>query len=107
MAVNDRTAYYRQLAERWSTATGSPSRQTFDGCVCSWLMSTVSKKLIGTKLSFQMNYTSICGIMMAAFVLDDMSVNAAFQSALSNDIVAYHAHTIPEATIVSRTTYPE
>ncbi|GFU65193.1 transposable element Tcb2 transposase [Trichonephila clavipes] len=28
--------------------------------------------------------------MMAAFVLDAMSVNAAFQNVLSNDIVAYH-----------------
>ncbi|GFV53333.1 transposable element Tcb2 transposase [Trichonephila clavipes] len=30
----------------------------------------------------------ICGTMMAAFVLDAMPVNAAFQSALLNEIVA-------------------
>ena len=47
-------------------------------------------KLIGTKLSFQMNHTLICGTMMAVFVLDAMTVNTAFQSALSNDIVAKH-----------------
>ncbi|GFU04638.1 hypothetical protein TNCV_4377181 [Trichonephila clavipes] len=47
-------------------------------------------KLISTKLSFEMNHASICGTMMAAFVLDAMPVNVAFQSALSNDIVALH-----------------
>ncbi|GFX42084.1 hypothetical protein TNCV_2134991 [Trichonephila clavipes] len=34
------------------------------------------------------NHASICGTMMAAFVLEAMPVNAAFQSALSNDTVA-------------------
>ncbi|GFT77522.1 uncharacterized protein TNCV_304461 [Trichonephila clavipes] len=63
--VNDRPAYSRQLAARWSTAMGIlmstssicecllhrklharlhlcriPSRQTIDGCVCNRLMST-------------------------------------------------------------------
>ncbi|GFS96691.1 uncharacterized protein TNCV_4754041 [Trichonephila clavipes] len=113
MAVNDRTASSRQLAARWSTATGVlmaassirrrllhrglcarvslyrlPSRQTIDGCVCNGLMSTESGKLMGTKLSFQMNHAAIWGILMAAFVLDAMPVKAAFQRALSNDIVA-------------------
>ncbi|GFV32284.1 transposable element Tcb2 transposase [Trichonephila clavipes] len=60
--------------------TGSPSWQTIDGCVCNGLMSTESGKLISTKLSFQMNHASICGTMMAAFVLDAIQVNAAFQS---------------------------
>ena len=54
------------------------------------LMSTEPGKLIGTKLPFQMNHASVCGTMMAAFVLDTMLVNAASQSALSNDIVAEH-----------------
>ncbi|GFW56461.1 transposable element Tcb2 transposase [Trichonephila clavipes] len=62
-----------------------PSRQTINDCVCNGLMSTKPGKLIGTKLSFQMNSASICGTMMAAFVLDAMLVNAAFPSALSND----------------------
>ena len=53
-------------------------------------MSTELGKLIGAKLSFQMNHARICGTMMAAFVLDAIPVNAAFQSALSNDIVAKH-----------------
>ncbi|GFV52940.1 transposable element Tcb2 transposase [Trichonephila clavipes] len=66
------------------------SGQNIDGCDCNGLMSTEPGKLIGTKLSFQMNHASICGTMMAAFVLDAMLVNAAFQSALSNDIVALH-----------------
>ncbi|GFS68696.1 uncharacterized protein TNCV_1959011 [Trichonephila clavipes] len=60
---------------------GSPSPQTMDDCICNGLMSTETGKLIGTKLSFQMNHTSIRGTMMAAFVLDAMPVNTAFQSA--------------------------
>ncbi|GFV02537.1 uncharacterized protein TNCV_5017051 [Trichonephila clavipes] len=68
--------------------TGPPSRQTIDGCVCNMLMSPEPDKQIGTKLSFQMNHDSIYGSMMVAFVLDTMPLNAAFQSALSNDIVA-------------------
>ncbi|GFU38061.1 HTH_Tnp_Tc3_2 domain-containing protein [Trichonephila clavipes] len=112
MARNDRTASSRQLAVRWSTAIcvlmsdssirrcllprglrarvpfiGSPSWQTFNGCVCNGLMRIELGKLIGTKLSFQMNHASICGTMMAAFVLDAMPVKAIFQSALLNDIV--------------------
>ena len=51
-------------------------------------MSTELDKLIGTKLSFQMNHASICGTMNPTFVLDSKLVNAAFQSALSNEIVA-------------------
>ncbi|GFT13489.1 HTH_Tnp_Tc3_2 domain-containing protein [Trichonephila clavipes] len=113
MVVNDRTASSRHLAACWSTATGvlmsassihrcllhvdcvqgclyteSPSRQTINGCICNVLMSIELDKLIGTKLSFQMNHASICGTIMAAFVLDAMPVNAAFHSAVSNDIVA-------------------
>ncbi|GFY24917.1 transposable element Tcb2 transposase [Trichonephila clavipes] len=103
----------KKLATLWSTATGVlmpaesirqrlqlrglrarvslysiPSRQTIDGCVCNGLLSTEPGKRIGTKLSFQMNHASICGALLAAFVLGTMPVNAAFQSALSNDIVA-------------------
>ncbi|GFS69224.1 hypothetical protein TNCV_4010631 [Trichonephila clavipes] len=36
-----------------------------------------------------MNHASICGTMMAAFMLVAMLVNAASQSALSNDVVTY------------------
>ena len=57
-------------------------------CVYSGLMSTEPGKLIGTKLSFQMNHASIYGTIMAAFVLEAMPVNAAFQRALSYNIVA-------------------
>ncbi|GFT03327.1 uncharacterized protein TNCV_2985021 [Trichonephila clavipes] len=53
-------------------------------------MSTDPGKLIGTKLSFQMNHASICRTMMAVFVSDAMPMNATFQSALSKDIVAQH-----------------
>ena len=70
--------------------TGYRSRQTVDGCVCNGLMSTELDKLIITKLSFMMNSAPISGTMIALFVLDTMPVNAAFQSALSNDIVAEH-----------------
>ncbi|GFX10437.1 uncharacterized protein TNCV_1868321 [Trichonephila clavipes] len=52
--------------------TGSPLRQTIDGCVCNGLKSTEPGKLIGTKLFFQMNHASICGNMRAAVVLDVM-----------------------------------
>ncbi|GFV74490.1 hypothetical protein TNCV_5129321 [Trichonephila clavipes] len=60
MAVNDRTTFSRPLAARWSTATGSPSQQTIDGCVCIGLISTELGKMIGAKLSFQLNHASIC-----------------------------------------------
>ena len=53
-------------------------------------MSAEPGKLISIKLSFQMNHASVCGIMMGTFEQDDMPVNAAFQRALSNDIVAEH-----------------
>ncbi|GFU87451.1 uncharacterized protein TNCV_2445851 [Trichonephila clavipes] len=75
-------------SKNWQRTTEeSPSRQTIDGCVCSGLMSTEPGKLIGTKLSFQMNHASLCGTMMAVFELNAMPVNAVFQSALSNVIV--------------------
>ena len=45
-------------------------------------MSSKPGQLIDIKLSFQMNPASICRTMML--------LNAAFQSALSNDIVAEH-----------------
>ena len=69
----------------------NPLQKTIDGCVCNGLMSTDPGKLIGPKLSFRMNHASICETMMAAFVLDSMPLNAAFQSTLSNDIVAEHS----------------
>ncbi|GFV87082.1 HTH_Tnp_Tc3_2 domain-containing protein [Trichonephila clavipes] len=112
MAVNDRTASSRQLAAHWCTATDVlmsassihrrllhrrlrakmplyriPSRSTIDGCVCNRLMGPEPDRLIGTK-SFHMNPVPICGTMIAAFVLDAMTVNAAFQNALSYDTVA-------------------
>ncbi|GFV93763.1 uncharacterized protein TNCV_366641 [Trichonephila clavipes] len=109
IAVNGRTASSRQLAARWSTATGvlhqfvdvcctmdcvqgclytgHHSGRTIDRCVYNGLMNTEPlAKLVGTKLSFQGNHTSICGTMMAVFVA--MPMNAAFLSALSNDILA-------------------
>ena len=76
-------------AASW-TACKVPSWQTTDGGVCSRLMSTEPGKLIGTKLSFQMNHVSICWTMMAVFVLDAMPENSAFQSVLLNDIVIEH-----------------
>ncbi|GFW47978.1 uncharacterized protein TNCV_2401651 [Trichonephila clavipes] len=90
MAVNDHTASTRQLAARWSTATGSHSGQSINGCVCNRLINTDPRGLLGNRLSFLMNPTLICGTMMAVFVLNTMSVNTAFQSALSNAIVTGH-----------------
>ncbi|GFX53459.1 uncharacterized protein TNCV_4652491 [Trichonephila clavipes] len=97
MVVNDRTASSRQaffyvcctvVSVQGCLYTGSLSRQTIDGCVCNGLMSTEPGKLIGTKLSFQMNHASVCGTMSTVFVLDAMPVKATFYSALTNDIVA-------------------
>ncbi|GFV72776.1 uncharacterized protein TNCV_1232901 [Trichonephila clavipes] len=86
MAMNDRTASSGQLAARWSTATGSPSRQTIDGCVCNWLMNTEPDRLICSKLSFQINRALICGTMMAAFVLDAMPENETWRRRSNLDI---------------------
>ncbi|GFW12050.1 transposable element Tcb2 transposase [Trichonephila clavipes] len=112
MEVNDRKACSRQLAARLSTATGvlmsaSSIRRrllhrglrarvplyripltTNHRRVCIRLMSTEPGKLIGTKLSFQMNHASICGTMMAAFMLDAMPVHAAFWSERHNGLIS-------------------
>ena len=57
---------------------GSLSKQIIDGCVGNDLVSTETYKLIGTKWSFRMNQTSVCGTIMAVFVIDAMAVKAAF-----------------------------
>ncbi|GFV48498.1 uncharacterized protein TNCV_2395631 [Trichonephila clavipes] len=62
---------------------GSTSQQTIEGSVCNGPMSTEPDNLIGTKLSFLTNHTSIYETIM----VDAILVNATFQSALSNDIV--------------------
>ncbi|GFW14431.1 transposable element Tcb2 transposase [Trichonephila clavipes] len=91
MAVNDRTASSRQLAARLTTATGSPLRQTIDSCVCNGLITPKPDKLIGQVVEkHQVVFSD-----ESCFNLWDhegrfrvMSLNAAFQSALSNDLVA-------------------
>ena len=50
--------------------------------------STEPGKMIGTKMSFQVNYSSVCGTIVAAIVLDAMPVNDILHNALSNDKVA-------------------
>ena len=45
-------------------------------------MNTEPGKQIGTKLSFHMNRTSVCGIMITTFVLDGMPVNVSFLSVI-------------------------
>ncbi|GFW83827.1 transposable element Tcb2 transposase [Trichonephila clavipes] len=73
----------RQLAARWSTAASVlTSASSITIVVCNGLMSTELGKLNGRNLFFQMNHTSISETMMAAFVLDAMPLNAAFQSIL-------------------------
>ncbi|GFY02762.1 hypothetical protein TNCV_3506421 [Trichonephila clavipes] len=67
-----------------------PSRQTIDSCICNGLMDTEPGGLNGNKLSFLTNLALIGGTMMSVLVLDDMPVNIAFQSALSNVIAAEH-----------------
>ena len=51
------------------------------------VLSTELNKLIGTKLFFKMNYASVSGSIVAAFVFDAMLVNLACQSTLSSDIL--------------------
>ena len=99
IAVNDRTASSRQLAIRWSTATGvlksassirrlllhrelrvrgaiiqDPLHSEPSTAASAMGSCTELGKLIGAKLSFQMNHFSTCGTMMAAFVLDRLPV---------------------------------
>ena len=69
---------------------GSASRQTIEDSIGNGLMITEPDKLIGKKLFFKMNHVSICRTIIAAFVLDAMLFNTAFQSALSIDIMAEH-----------------
>ena len=109
MEVNVCTASSRQMAAHWSTATGVlmlalsihqcllhhgldtrvplcriPFTVNHRWLYLQWAVSTEPCKLIGTKLSFQMHHASICGTMMAKFMLDIMLVNTAFQNVLSN-----------------------
>ncbi|GFW42786.1 transposable element Tcb2 transposase [Trichonephila clavipes] len=120
MSINDRKASSRQLAAHWYKDTcvlcqfvdvsctvdcvhvciyaGSPAQPT---CVCNELMSTELGTLNDTKLSFQMNHASICGIMMAAFMLDAMPDKARshvektvrdFCSAQHMQLLPWHAY---------------
>ncbi|GFX54456.1 uncharacterized protein TNCV_2593901 [Trichonephila clavipes] len=66
--VNSSTSAAPWICVQGCLYTGYPSRQTID--VRDTFMSTNPVMLIGIKLSFQMNHASICGTMMAAFVLD-------------------------------------
>ncbi|GFW91104.1 hypothetical protein TNCV_1759781 [Trichonephila clavipes] len=76
MAVNVRTAFSRQFAGRLSTAIGSPSRQSTNGRFCN--DERRASKDNWSQFSSHLNHASTCGTMMAAFVLDAMSVNAVF-----------------------------
>ncbi|GFV09202.1 uncharacterized protein TNCV_12131 [Trichonephila clavipes] len=67
---------------------GFPSQQIIVVCVCIGFMSIEPGRLIGTKLPFQFNQSSINGNIMVPFMLDAMPVNAALQSVLTNNIVA-------------------
>ncbi|GFV14249.1 transposable element Tcb2 transposase [Trichonephila clavipes] len=110
--VSDRTASSRQLTAHWSTAAGVPmSASSIRRSLLhrelrprvplyrisltanyrqNALMSTELGEQICTKFVFsdESNHASICGTMLTAFMLDAVPVNAAYQSALSNDIVA-------------------
>ncbi|GFV87981.1 hypothetical protein TNCV_782611 [Trichonephila clavipes] len=55
---------------------------------CNELMNVEPGGLIGNALSFLKNPSVISKSMMEALMLDAVAVNAAFQSALSNVIVA-------------------
>ncbi|GFX26212.1 hypothetical protein TNCV_3707501 [Trichonephila clavipes] len=116
MAQTDCTAFSRQLAAQWSTATrvslcassirrrllqrglraripfyaGFLSRKTIAACDYTGPMCIGADVLIGSRSSFLTNPASICGTMMAEFVSGSMPVNGAFRSALSNATVDEH-----------------
>ncbi|GFW93948.1 transposable element Tc1 transposase [Trichonephila clavipes] len=115
MAQTDRTAFSRQLAAQWSTATrvslcassiryvccsvgcvqgflytGFLSRKTIAACDYTGPMCIGAGVLIGSRSSFLTNPASICGTMMAEFESGSMPVNGAFRSALSNATVDEH-----------------
>ncbi|GFX37728.1 transposable element Tc1 transposase [Trichonephila clavipes] len=116
MAQTDRTAFSRQLAAQWSTATrvslcassirrrllqrvgcaqgflyaGFLSRKTIATCDYTGPMCIGAGVLIGSRSSFLTNPASICGTMMAEFESGSMPVNGAFRSALSNATVDEH-----------------
>ncbi|GFW43663.1 hypothetical protein TNCV_4770121 [Trichonephila clavipes] len=69
---------------------GFLSRKTIAACGYTGPMCIGAGVLIGSRLSFLTNPTSICGTMMAEFVSGSMPVNGAFRSALSNAIVDEH-----------------
>ncbi|GFW68199.1 transposable element Tc1 transposase [Trichonephila clavipes] len=116
MAQTDHTAFSRQLAAQWSTATrvslcassirrrllqrglraripfytGFLSRKTIAACDYTGPMCIGAGVLIGSRSSFLTNPASICGTMMAEFESGSMPVNGAFRSALSNATVDEH-----------------
>ncbi|GFW88937.1 transposable element Tc1 transposase [Trichonephila clavipes] len=116
MAQTDRTAFSRQLAAQWSTATrvalcassilgdvccsvgcaqgflyaGFLSRKTIAACDYTGPMCIGAGVLIGSRSSFLTNPASICGTMMAELVSGSMPVNGTFRSALSNATVDEH-----------------
>ncbi|GFU91862.1 transposable element Tcb2 transposase [Trichonephila clavipes] len=113
MAMNDRTVTSRQLAARWSTATGVlmsassirqrllhrglrarvplyrfPLTTNHRWLRLQWAHEQRTWQGDWHQVVFSDESRFNFGTMMAAFVLDAMPVNAAFQSALLNDIVA-------------------
>ncbi|GFW20122.1 transposable element Tc1 transposase [Trichonephila clavipes] len=116
MAQTDRTAFSRQLAAQWSTATrvslcassirrrllqrGLRARiplcripltqKTIATCGYNEPMCIGAGVLIGSRSSFLTNPASICDTMMDEFESGSMPVNGAFRSALSNATVDEH-----------------
>ncbi|GFU26618.1 transposable element Tc1 transposase [Trichonephila clavipes] len=70
--------------------TGFLSRKAIAACGYNGPMCIGAGKLIGSRSSFLTNPASICGTMMAEFVLGTMPVNGTFRSALSNTTVDEH-----------------
>ena len=82
-----RNLLYRKLRARVPLYK-IPATANVDDCIYNGLINTEPFKPIGTKLSFQRNHASFSRTTKAAFVLDALPVNAAFQSALSKNIVS-------------------
>ncbi|GFX66741.1 transposable element Tc1 transposase [Trichonephila clavipes] len=115
MAQTDRTAFSRQLAAQWSTATRVslcassirrhllqrglrariplcriPLTQNHRRLRLHWANVHRSWRADWQQVVFSDKSPSICGTMMAEFVSGSMPVNGAFRSALSNATVDEH-----------------
>ena len=85
--VNSSTSAASWIAYENAFIQDNPSRRTHRRLSLKLAHEHIARQAIDTQLYFQMNHASIFVIMMAAFILAVMPVNAAFQSVFSNHII--------------------